>query len=76
MYWNFQSKEDLFFALMDERVDRLLLQEYWALAVRDEELRARYVERRRALCGHLADALEARHRTTGVPLTVPAEAGG
>jgi AcrR family transcriptional regulator len=111
VYWNFESKEDLFFALMDERVDRLaheltgvteqapreietaplvsrgissfvveqpalilLLQEYWALAVRDEQLREGYVQRRRALRVRLAEALEARHRTTGVPLTVPAEA--
>ena len=110
VYWNFQGKEDLFFALIDERVDRrarelmgvteqapreavtaplvshgissivdeqqtliLLLQEYWALAVRDEKLRVRYVERQRALRDRLAGALEARHRTTGVPLTV---AGG
>ncbi len=111
VYWSFKGKEDLFFALMDERVDRrarelmgvteqapreietaplisrgisslvdeqqalvLLLQEYWAVAVRDDELRKRYVQRQRALRDHLARALEARHRTTGVPLTVPAQA--
>jgi AcrR family transcriptional regulator len=111
VYWNFQGKEDLFFALIDERVDRrarelmgvteqapreaataplisrgitsiveeqqaliLLLGEYWSLAVRDEKLRVGYVERQRALRDSLARALEARHRTTGVPLTVPAGA--
>jgi AcrR family transcriptional regulator len=111
VYWSFKGKEDLFLALIGERVDRrareligvtehapreietaplisrgissfadeqqaliLLLQEYWAVAVRDEELRERYVERQRALREHLAHALEARHRTTGVPLTVPAQA--
>jgi AcrR family transcriptional regulator len=108
VYWNFEGKEDLFFALIDERVDRrarelmgvteqapreaataplisrgitsiveeqqaliLLLGEYWSLAVRDEKLRVGYVERQRALRDSLARALEARHRTTGVPLTVP-----
>ena len=108
VYWNFQGKEDLFFALIDERVDQrarelmgvteqaprevataplishgissivdeqqaliLLLHEYWSLAVRDERLRLGYVERQRALRDQLADALEARHHTTGVPLTVP-----
>jgi AcrR family transcriptional regulator len=111
VYWSFRGKQDLFFALMDERVDRrarelmgvtekasrevetapfisrgissivdeqqaliLLLQEYWALAVRDEELRERYVQRQRSLRDQLARALEARHRTTGVPLTISAEA--
>jgi AcrR family transcriptional regulator len=111
VYWSFKGKEDLFFALINERVDRrarelisvterapreietaplisrgissfadeqqaliLLLQEYWAVAVRDEELRERYVQRQRALRDQLAHALEARHRTTEVPLTFPAEA--
>jgi AcrR family transcriptional regulator len=111
VYWSFRGKQDLFFALIDERVDRrarelmgvtekasrevetapvisrgissivdeqqvliLLLQEYWALAVRDDGLRERYVKRQRALREHLARALEARHRTTGVDPTIPAEA--
>jgi AcrR family transcriptional regulator len=111
VYWSFKGKEDLFFALINERVDRrarelisvterapreietaplisrgissfadeqqalvLLLQEYWAVAVRDEELRERYVQRQRALRDQLAHALESRHRTTEVPLTLPAEA--
>ena len=110
VYWNFEGKEALFSALIEERVDRraralmgvtehspretdtapivsrgissfadeqqalvLLLQEYWLLAVRDDELRSAYVERQRALRDQLAAALEARHRTTGVPLTFPAE---
>jgi AcrR family transcriptional regulator len=111
VYWSFKRKEDLFFALIDERVDRparelmgitehaprevetaplisrgvssfvdehqalvLLLEEYWALAVRDRRLRRRYVKRQRALREQLANALAARHQTTGVPLTMPAEA--
>jgi AcrR family transcriptional regulator len=110
VYWNFRGKEDLFLALIEERVDRRaheligvtesaprevataplvssgvsslvdeqqalvrLVGEYWGLAVRDERVRDRYVERQRSLRDHLARALEARHRTTGVPLTVPAE---
>jgi AcrR family transcriptional regulator len=110
VYWNFEGKEDLFLALIDERVDRRaheligvtehapreietaplvsrgisslideqqalvrLVGEYWGLAVRDERVRGRYVERQRTLREHLARALEARHRTTGVPLTVAAE---
>jgi AcrR family transcriptional regulator len=110
VYWSFGSKEELFFALLDERVDRrvrelmgltegasreeetagavgrgvaavadeqrdlvLLTQEYWSLAVRDPGLRDRFVERQRELRAGLARALEARHRTTGVPLTVPAD---
>jgi AcrR family transcriptional regulator len=111
VYWSFSGKEDLFFALISERVDRqaraligvterapreaetapvisrevssfvdeqqaliLLLQEYWALAVRDEKLRRRYRQRQRSLRDQLAEALEARHRTTGVALTFPADA--
>ena len=110
VYWNFPSKEAVFSALIEERVDRrareligvtegspretptaplisrgittfadeqqalvLLLQEYWSLAVRDDGLRDGYVERQRVLREHLAAALEARHHTTGVPLTFPAE---
>jgi AcrR family transcriptional regulator len=109
VYWNFDSKEDLFFALIDERVDQrarelmgvtehaprqattaplisrgissiveeqqaliLLLHEYWSLAVRDEKLREGFLERQDALRDALARALEARHETTGVPLTMPA----
>jgi AcrR family transcriptional regulator len=111
VYWNFDSKEAVFFALIEERVDRrarelmgvtehapretatapvvsrgvssfadeqqalvLLLQEYWSLAVRDPSLRDAYVKRQHALRERLAEALEARHRTTGVPLTFSSEA--
>jgi AcrR family transcriptional regulator len=110
VYWNFDSKEALFAALIEERVDRrareligvtehspretetapvvsrgvttfadeqqtliLLVQEYWALAVRDRKLRSAYRKRQRELRRRLATALEARHRTTGVPLTLPAD---
>ena len=51
----------------------LLLQEYWSLAVRDPALGDAWVKRQRALRDRLAEALEARHRTTGVPLTVSSQ---
>lgn len=61
-------------AMIDEhRRLILLMNEFWALAVRDDRLRRRWVERQQALRAELARALEARHQTTGVPLTVPAE---
>ena len=109
-YWHFASKEDLFLALVEERIDRparalmdvtrtspahtptgptvsrgladlfgaerellVLLQEYWAAAVRDAGVRRRYRRRQRALVGALAEALRSRHEETGVPLTIPAE---
>lgn len=109
LYWHFKNKQALFFALIDERVDRrarelmqitetapkeqetaptvslgtadlvdaeaeliLLMHEYWSLAVRDRQLLKSYVERQRSLRQALALALEARHDTTGVPLTFPA----
>jgi AcrR family transcriptional regulator len=109
-YWHFKSKEELFLALVEERIDRplrslmeitrtapartataptvsrgladlfagrrellLLLQEYWAAALRSAPVRRRYRRRQKALNKTLADALRARHRETGVPLTLPAE---
>lgn len=57
----------------EQRALILLLHEYWALAVRDAKLRERYAQRQRALRAHLAKALEARHRTTGIALTSTAE---
>jgi AcrR family transcriptional regulator len=109
-YWHFASKEELFLALVEERIDRparalmdvtrtapadaptapavsrrlaelftgqrqllVLLQEYWAAAVRDPAIRRRYRRRQRDLVSNLADALRARHDETGVPLTTRAE---
>jgi AcrR family transcriptional regulator len=52
----------------------LLEREYWTLAIRDPELRARYAERQTELRGALARALEARARHLGTPdLPIPAE---
>ena len=109
-YWHFKTKEDLFLALVEERIDAparslievtrtapaeaatapvvsrgladlfsgqrdllVLLQEYWAAAVRDAGMRRRYTRRQRELVSALAGALSARHDATGVPLTIPAE---
>jgi AcrR family transcriptional regulator len=51
----------------------LMMNEFWALAVRDEALRERWVSRQQALRRDLAKTLSTRHETTGVPLTLPAE---
>jgi AcrR family transcriptional regulator len=52
----------------------LLEREYWSLAIRDPELRARYAERQRELRDALAGTLEARARHLGTPdLPMPAE---
>ena len=109
-YWHFKSKEELFLALVEERIDEparslmevtrsapagsatapvvsqgltdlftgrrellALLQEYWAAAIRDRSIRARYRRRQDRLVRTLAAALAARHERTGVPLSVPAE---
>ena len=110
LYWHFSGKEELLFALLEERVDApmremvallesapperdmsveasrefarrlnsqrdavLLEREYWSLAIRDPELRARYAERQTELRRALAGALEARGRHLGTPdLPMPA----
>ena len=60
--------------LEGEREALLLEREYWSLAIRDPELRARYAERQTELRGALAAAMEARARHLGTPdLTMPAE---
>jgi AcrR family transcriptional regulator len=52
----------------------LLEREYWSLAIRDPELRARYAERQTELRSALARALEERARHLGTPaLGMPAE---
>jgi AcrR family transcriptional regulator len=52
--------------LESEREAVLLEREYWSLAIRDPELRARYAERQRELRGALAAALEARAAHLGM----------
>jgi AcrR family transcriptional regulator len=60
--------------LSTQRDAVLLEREYWSLAIRDPELRARYAERQTELRGALAAALKARARHLGTPdLTMPAE---
>src|ERR1700704_6411200 len=52
----------------------LLEREYWSLAIRDPELRARYAARQTELRRALASALQARARHLGAPdLPMPAE---
>jgi AcrR family transcriptional regulator len=60
--------------LGEQREAMLLEREYWSLAIRDPELRARYAERQTELRSTLAAALAARARHLGTPeLTMPAE---
>jgi AcrR family transcriptional regulator len=60
--------------LSEQRDAVLLEREYWSLAIRDPELRARYAERQSELRGAMARALEARARHLGTPgLPMPAE---
>jgi AcrR family transcriptional regulator len=53
--------------LGQERAALLLEREYWSLAIRDPELRARYAARQQELRDELATALEARARHLGTP---------
>lgn len=53
--------------LSGQRDALLLEREYWSLAIRDPELRARYLERQSELRGALAGALEARAQQLGTP---------
>jgi hypothetical protein len=60
--------------LVQEQRDAVLLTfEFWALAVRDREIAARYESWLGSLTVALARALTQRHTTTGVPLAVDAE---
>jgi AcrR family transcriptional regulator len=57
-----------------EREALLLEREYWSLAIRDPELRARYAERQTELRRDLGVAMEARARHLGTPdLSLPAD---
>ena len=60
--------------LSSQRDAALLEREYWSLAIRDPELRARYAERQTELRGALARGIEARARHLGTPdVPMPAE---
>jgi AcrR family transcriptional regulator len=57
-----------------QRDAMMLEREYWSLAIRDPELRARYAERQAELRDVMARGLEARARHLGTPeLPMPAE---
>jgi AcrR family transcriptional regulator len=53
--------------LGEQREAMLLEREYWSLAIRDPELRARYAKRQTELRGALATGMEARARHLGTP---------
>jgi AcrR family transcriptional regulator len=53
--------------LSEQREALMLEREYWSLAIREPELRARFLERQHAFRGALAAALEARARHLGAP---------
>jgi AcrR family transcriptional regulator len=60
--------------LAGQRDALLLEREYWSLAIRDPDLRARYVERQRRLREDMAAGLVARAEHLGTPeLAMPAE---
>lgn len=60
--------------LAEQREAVLLEREYWSLAIRDPDLRERYVERQQQLRQAFAAALEARVRHLGAPeLPMPSE---
>jgi AcrR family transcriptional regulator len=60
--------------LAEQREAVQLDREYWSLAIRDPELRARYVERQTQFRNSLAEALQARARHLGTPsFSMPAE---
>jgi AcrR family transcriptional regulator len=60
--------------LGEQREAVLLEREYWSVAIRDPELRARYAQRQTDLRNAFAAALESRARHLGTPdLPMPAE---
>jgi AcrR family transcriptional regulator len=110
LYWHFAGKEDLFFALLDERIDQhlrgifsvletspaevetaavvtrslsevlerqrelvLMFHEFSTMAARDPRMRDRYIQRNARLRAGLTRAIEARHATLGVPITMRPE---
>ena len=111
VYSNFGSKDDLFFALMDQQIQlraqravevvrdlpagapiafaaigarltrsmadnrdwQLLFVEYWARALRDPEVQARFVSHRRAVRRLIGAAIDDLSASMGVQLAVPTE---
>src|SRR3712207_3451315 len=60
--------------LSDDRDAALVEREYWSLAIRAPDLRARYAERQTELREQFARALEARAQHLGTPeVPMPAE---
>ncbi|MDD4867820.1 MAG: TetR/AcrR family transcriptional regulator [Mycobacterium sp.] len=111
VYSNFGSKDDLFFALMDQQIElrtglvtevardlpqggpqalaaigerltraitenrewQLLFVDYWARAVRDPSIRARFVEHRRAVRALMGDAVEQAARSLNIGVVLPTD---
>ena len=60
--------------LTEQRDAALVEREYWSVAIRDPELRARYADRQTEVRSALARAIEARARHLGTPdVPMPAE---
>jgi AcrR family transcriptional regulator len=62
-----EATRELARQLGEQREAMLLEREYWSLAIRDPELRARYAERQAQLRAGLAAALKARAEHLGTP---------
>lgn len=111
VYSNFGSKDDLFFALMDQQIElrtrlvtevardlpqggpqalaaigerltraisenrewQLLFLDYWARAVRDPSIRARFVEHRRAVRTLMGGAVEQIARSLNIGIVLPTD---
>lgn len=111
VYSNFGSKDDLFFALMDQQIEsrtrlvtevarglpqggpqalaaigerltraitenrewQLLFLDYWARAVRDPSIRARFVEHRRAVRALMGEAVEQTARSLNIGIVLPTD---
>lgn len=114
VYSNFGSKDDLFFALMDQQIDlrtrlvtevvrdlphgdeqalaavgerlteaitqnrewQLLFLDYWARAVRDPAVLARFIEHRRAVRAAIAETVEHVTRSLDISMLLPADLVG
>ena len=62
-----EATQELARQLSRQREAMVLEREYWSLAIRDPELRARYAERQSELRAAFAAALQARARHLGTP---------
>jgi AcrR family transcriptional regulator len=88
VYSRFGSKADLFLAILDEHIDRIvaevaqvagerewfpLVLEFWSHAARDERLRREFAARHERLVGAYAGLIEADYARLGLPLPLAPE---